>query len=220
MSAPFFLGRAPPGGSPSLSSGAGHSRPSFQGNATSNGHSSQAIVEPPENSVPYTNGFSTRGQDTLQRTAESQIQQPKPAFESDMMSMVRREVQQALGAASLPRQMHHAAPPAAPVQLIIQNSATVNSEQKVVNTPPPQPPAPMRPPPRNAWEHFEHGLSEFWSSPLNRICVFGALTLVVYIYQGQSQHRWRMLEMQRRIDNNPFLRLVSVFFGSSSSVAR
>ncbi|CAE8704297.1 unnamed protein product, partial [Polarella glacialis] len=112
-------------------------------------------------------------------------------------------------------------PPAAaaapPVQFIIQNTSSVTSEQQVVNTP--CAPEPPRRPPRQftgSWEDLE----EFWADPLNRVFVLGSLGLVLYICHGQGQHKWRMAQLQRRIDGNPFLRIASQVFGSSAARSR
>ncbi|CAE8650175.1 unnamed protein product [Polarella glacialis] len=146
----------------------------------------------------------------------SQVERQTPTSvggSDDWQSLVRREISQQI-AASIQSPPAYSSTPVAPVQFIIQNTSSATSTQKVVNTAPP--PEPSQRPPRKftgSWEDLE----EFWTSPLNRICVFGVLGLVCYIYHGHSQHRWRMLELQRRIDSNPFLRVVQQFFGASST---
>mmetsp|Transcript_153591 Transcript_153591/g.492283 ORF Transcript_153591/g.492283 Transcript_153591/m.492283 type:complete len:191 (+) Transcript_153591:72-644(+) len=116
---------------------------------------------------------------------------------------IQRGVQQHLVAA--PPQWHsqHAAP--SPLQVLIQNTTSSSTEQQTINASPPPPPLPPAPP-LHTWEGLRHFFKEFWASPFNRLFTLGALGAFIYIYQGRQQHRWRMAEMQRRIDSNPFLR--------------
>ncbi|CAE7034412.1 unnamed protein product [Symbiodinium natans] len=131
------------------------------------------------------------------------LQAPHP--NGDVRSMVREAAQTV--AASVPQR---AAAPQAPVQLIIQNSSTVTTSQ--VPETPPEPPKM----PQHMWELSRKDLVEFWMSPLNRICLLGLAGFLLWIYHGNTQHKWRMSELQRRIDSNPFTKLVAMAFGPSS----
>lgn len=69
-------------------------------------------------------------------------------------------------------------------------------------------------PPKRGWESRQKDLTAFISSPMNRIFILGFLGMVYYVYHGHTQHRWRMTEMQRRIDGNIFLSMVQKLFGA------
>eukprot|EP00929_Paragymnodinium_shiwhaense_P005300 TRINITY_DN10704_c0_g1_i1.p1 TRINITY_DN10704_c0_g1~~TRINITY_DN10704_c0_g1_i1.p1 ORF type:complete len:197 (-),score=53.63 TRINITY_DN10704_c0_g1_i1:202-792(-) len=86
--------------------------------------------------------------------------------------------------------------PARPVQLIINNHAEAVSQS-----------APPPPPPPKREDSFQELLVMFFGSTFNRVCLFSALSLGLYMYQGHLSHRWRMDEYQRRIDANIVLRL-------------
>ncbi|CAE7627266.1 unnamed protein product [Symbiodinium pilosum] len=116
-----------------------------------------------------------------------------------------REAAQTVAASVPPR------PSQTPVQLIIQNSSTVTTTQQPQEKPP-QPPKM----PQNMWELSRKDLVDFWTSPLNRICLLGLAGFLLWIYHDNSQHKWRMSELQRRIDQNPFTKLVALAFGPSS----
>eukprot|EP00931_Biecheleriopsis_adriatica_P108557 TRINITY_DN82888_c0_g1_i1.p1 TRINITY_DN82888_c0_g1~~TRINITY_DN82888_c0_g1_i1.p1 ORF type:complete len:194 (+),score=35.76 TRINITY_DN82888_c0_g1_i1:31-612(+) len=155
------------------------------------------------------NGFGGTLVPSAPPAASDCREQESAQHEGEIRSMIRREMKQAF-AASVPPNLQRAT--SAPVQIIVQNSSTVNAEQKVESPPPPPPPPPRMP--QRVWDLSRQDLADFWASPLNRICVLGMATLVFYIYQGNSQHKWRMSELQRRIDGNPFLRTVSQVLGS------
>eukprot|EP00930_Biecheleria_cincta_P002691 TRINITY_DN103688_c0_g1_i1.p1 TRINITY_DN103688_c0_g1~~TRINITY_DN103688_c0_g1_i1.p1 ORF type:complete len:206 (+),score=43.00 TRINITY_DN103688_c0_g1_i1:60-620(+) len=139
--------------------------------------------------------------------------QSMPPDGGDLRNMVRREVGQAV-AASLPA----ASLNAPPVQLIVQNSTSVNATQQV-KAPPPPAEVPQRWP-QKASELSRQDIYDFWASPMNRICILGAASFVLYIWQSGSQHRARMSELDRRIDSNPFLRIVGQVLGASKQCLR
>mmetsp|Transcript_20039 Transcript_20039/g.56644 ORF Transcript_20039/g.56644 Transcript_20039/m.56644 type:complete len:176 (-) Transcript_20039:168-695(-) len=122
-------------------------------------------------------------------------------YDDSLRALIRGEVQQALGS-SLPPQPAAKAP-SAPVQVIIRNTTTSTSEQVTEAAPPPQQPPP---PPESSWDTVRRVCKEIWASPSNRIFLLSTLGVALYIYQGREEHRWRMAEMQRRIDRNPLLR--------------
>merc|ERR1712061_537037 len=108
-----------------------------------------------------------------------------------------------MGAHSVPAPVYNAPAAAPPIQVLIQNNSSVSTTQKVINAEPPSVPVL---PPKRYWESAKGALTEFVSSPLNRVCMLGILGLVFTIYQGSVQHNRRMAEMQRRIDNSMYLR--------------
>lgn len=130
--------------------------------------------------------------------------------------LVRQQVREQLAMEG--RLLQQSSPPSLappPLQLIIQNSATSNATQKVVNAAPA--PAPPPPPPLpKIWTFRDAycGVLDFLQSPLNKLFLFSSVGMVLWIWHGHSRHKWRMGEMQRRIDANPFLRLVQQVFGS------
>mmetsp|Transcript_15397 Transcript_15397/g.26945 ORF Transcript_15397/g.26945 Transcript_15397/m.26945 type:complete len:196 (+) Transcript_15397:79-666(+) len=136
----------------------------------------------------------------------------------DVRTLIRREVNQAF-AASVPTTAYSSAPSAPPIQLILQNNSTVHAEQQVQSAPPVST-EPQRPLPKSIWELSRQDVADFWASPLNRICVFGVAGLLFYLYQGHSHHRWRMSELQRRIDNNIFLRTMNQLFGAAQNALK
>ncbi|CAE7236454.1 unnamed protein product [Symbiodinium microadriaticum] len=103
------------------------------------------------------------------------------------------------------------AAPQAPVQLIIQNSSSVTTSQQVPEMPPEPPKMPQ-----HMWQLSRKDLVDFWASPLNRVCLLGLAGFLLWIYHDNTQHKWRMSQLQQRIDSNPFTKLVAVAFGPSS----
>lgn len=87
-------------------------------------------------------------------------------------------------------------PQTRPMQLIINNRSEATVQQSA--------PEPSPPGPHETWMEL---LSTFLASPVNRVGLLTVVGLGLYIYQGHLNHKWRMAEMQRRIDANPFLRL-------------
>mmetsp|Transcript_34630 Transcript_34630/g.52209 ORF Transcript_34630/g.52209 Transcript_34630/m.52209 type:complete len:183 (-) Transcript_34630:478-1026(-) len=107
---------------------------------------------------------------------------------------------------------HHHSP--SPVQVLINNSTKCGSDSRAhEEEEEPLPP----PPPLTTWEGVRHFAVTFWASPTNKLFVLGAAGAVLYIIQAREQHRWRMAEMQRRIDANPFLRLVQTVLPAGNS---
>eukprot|EP00933_Yihiella_yeosuensis_P032953 TRINITY_DN26631_c3_g1_i1.p2 TRINITY_DN26631_c3_g1~~TRINITY_DN26631_c3_g1_i1.p2 ORF type:complete len:160 (-),score=29.98 TRINITY_DN26631_c3_g1_i1:138-617(-) len=86
---------------------------------------------------------------------------------------------------------------ARPMQFIINNSTQANVSQNVEST---------TPPPQQVPSQNEEGLKSFLAKPLNRFCIFAAVGIGLYMLQGHLSHKWRMLEMQKRIDADIFLR--------------
>mmetsp|Transcript_65355 Transcript_65355/g.174154 ORF Transcript_65355/g.174154 Transcript_65355/m.174154 type:complete len:233 (-) Transcript_65355:40-738(-) len=146
------------------------------------------------------------------QNVHEQFSQGTTANPNGWQSLVRHEVQQQL-AASVPPASYGSQQP--PVQLLINNTSTSNADQKTVNMSPPaeRSPEPRRPESLSLREQ----LALFWASPVNRICTMGVLGLALYIYHDSTQHRWRMQELQRRIDNNLFLWAVQRAMGPSSA---
>mmetsp|Transcript_54919 Transcript_54919/g.141429 ORF Transcript_54919/g.141429 Transcript_54919/m.141429 type:complete len:194 (+) Transcript_54919:88-669(+) len=93
-----------------------------------------------------------------------------------------------------------------PMQLIINNHAEAKADQRTVNAMQPTPTA-SAPPEKQAPSSLMSALA----SPVNRLCLFSAVALGLYILQGQLQHKWRMAEMQRRLDANLFVRVTQMF---------
>ncbi|CAE7393158.1 unnamed protein product [Symbiodinium sp. CCMP2456] len=144
------------------------------------------------------------GQVAVPRAMEAPMQAPHP--NGDVRSMVREAAQTV--AASMPQRP---AAPQAPVQLIIQNSSSVTTSQQVPEMPPEPPKMPQ-----HMWELSRKDLVDFWASPLNRVCLLGLAGFLLWIYHDNTQHKWRMSQLQQRIDSNPFTKLVAVAFGPSS----
>mmetsp|Transcript_23024 Transcript_23024/g.52746 ORF Transcript_23024/g.52746 Transcript_23024/m.52746 type:complete len:164 (-) Transcript_23024:34-525(-) len=85
--------------------------------------------------------------------------------------------------------------------ITINNHSEANTTQKTLNMSTPAEPAPVE---------VQHKDTSFFASPTTRISVFSAIGLALYMLQGHLQHKWRMAEMQRRIDANLFLRLTQI----------
>lgn len=47
-------------------------------------------------------------------------------------------------------------------------------------------------------------------SPTNRLCLYTAMGLGLYILQGHLQNKWRLQETQLRMDANLFARLAQM----------
>merc|ERR1719265_1812720 len=105
-----------------------------------------------------------------------------------------------------------AAPRQQPIQIMVNNQVEAHSTQQVTAPSPAPPPEPPREP-HNALE----AIGMFFSSPMNRLGLFSAIGIALYILQGRLSHRWRMEEMQRRVDANLFLRFTQAM---PSSVMR
>eukprot|EP00929_Paragymnodinium_shiwhaense_P120414 TRINITY_DN92357_c0_g1_i1.p1 TRINITY_DN92357_c0_g1~~TRINITY_DN92357_c0_g1_i1.p1 ORF type:complete len:185 (-),score=33.55 TRINITY_DN92357_c0_g1_i1:154-708(-) len=182
--------------------------PFFRGPATpARQDDSRSIVPRADAAPPYreqpTGGLHTGGDawQAVSRQHERESHLQKLAPDGTMRSLVQHEVAQQM-AASLGGSSNEAA--AAPVQVIIQNKATTSTEQAA--------PQQVEALPTMTWRGV---LRSIWESNGNRLCIVGLLGAVAYIYHGQSQHNWRMAELQRRIDRNPFLRVVQQALGSS-----
>jgi len=135
-----------------------------------------------------------------------QDQQQKQAFQHQLRELIRQETQSVLHVAQQQ-------PRAAPMQLIINNHSEANSDQRTVNQAPAAAPPPPPPPARRDWDEAQKTLASFLASPFNRLCLFSALGLALYVLQGQLSHKWRMAELQRKIDANIFLRLTQMAGG-------
>lgn len=92
------------------------------------------------------------------------------------------------------------ADPPAPVynvNVVLQNNSTVNC------APPAPPPLPRR-------KRALYGLMSFWSSKINRCFVLFLMAMSFKLYSSYNEHQRRMLELDRRIDANPFLKLIQL----------
>merc|ERR1740121_3315773 len=180
-----------------------------------------------EPSIPQAAPVYARAPSDPYPSAQLQEYKPPPQYTpparepspEDVRAVIRHEVRQSLANVHPqhpPAQTQSSAPP---VQVVIRNTTSSTSQNQTIA----QPPAPAPQPvvvPKTGWAAVSHVLQEFWASPANRIFLLTSLGAVLYIYQGQAHHRWRMDEMQRRIDRNPFLRLVQQTFASSSTTTR
>eukprot|EP00927_Polykrikos_kofoidii_P084745 TRINITY_DN9022_c0_g1_i1.p1 TRINITY_DN9022_c0_g1~~TRINITY_DN9022_c0_g1_i1.p1 ORF type:complete len:227 (+),score=32.65 TRINITY_DN9022_c0_g1_i1:105-683(+) len=92
-----------------------------------------------------------------------------------------------------------------PVQLIIQNKSTTKTEQVAPREPEQAPPC------GPSWGAI---VASFWSASMNRYFVLGTIGGILYIVHGQRQHHRRMNELQKRIDQNPFLSFVQKLLGA------
>mmetsp|Transcript_16241 Transcript_16241/g.38350 ORF Transcript_16241/g.38350 Transcript_16241/m.38350 type:complete len:173 (-) Transcript_16241:107-625(-) len=135
----------------------------------------------------------------LRAAEEDQVSMPQPQAHSwgQMRDVIREEMSAALST------LHDNA--ARPMQFIINNNAQANVEQKTVAAPPPSPPPP---PPEPAT--LLEGVLRFLASPWNRLVLFSALGIGLYVLQGHLAHKWRLEEMKFRRDANPFLRMKSL----------
>mmetsp|Transcript_10991 Transcript_10991/g.25103 ORF Transcript_10991/g.25103 Transcript_10991/m.25103 type:complete len:187 (+) Transcript_10991:92-652(+) len=133
----------------------------------------------------------------------SSSSQVATADEYQARQLVRQEVSNRLAA-----QIQH---PTMPVQLIIQNHSSANSDQKVMN---------VTPTPEQRSADFRESVTQAWSSfvasPINRFFLLGAGFMLVWMFHERSQHRWRMAELQRRIESNIALRMVQQIFGGGN----
>jgi hypothetical protein len=74
---------------------------------------------------------------------------------------------------------------------------------------------PSEPARRPSMEIIGDMFNTFFSSNLNRICFAGMCGVGVYIYWSYLDHKWRMDEVQRRIDSNFLLRINQWLFNDS-----
>mmetsp|Transcript_56092 Transcript_56092/g.162443 ORF Transcript_56092/g.162443 Transcript_56092/m.162443 type:complete len:204 (+) Transcript_56092:121-732(+) len=97
--------------------------------------------------------------------------------------------------------VHAASAPAQqPVQLIINNHSESNASSKTISSPGATP-APRR----DEASQIKH---HWITSPTNRMCIYTAVGLGLYILQGHLQYKWRLQEKQLKMDANLFARLV------------
>merc|ERR1712224_437362 len=75
------------------------------------------------------------------------------------------------------------------INLQIQNEATVRHD------------GPMQPR-KSVWELALLAWREFWASPINRLGLLATVSAGGYLLHKHMEHRWRMTEMQKRIDAN------------------
>mmetsp|Transcript_78812 Transcript_78812/g.219085 ORF Transcript_78812/g.219085 Transcript_78812/m.219085 type:complete len:195 (-) Transcript_78812:113-697(-) len=99
-----------------------------------------------------------------------------------------------------------ASQPVQPMQLIINNHAEAKADQQTTSGPDQ---------PQSEFEGVTEAVTSFFQSPMNRLCLFSVVGLGLYMLQGHLQHKWRMAEVQRRIDANLFLRFTQILMPSS-----
>ena len=54
----------------------------------------------------------------------------------------------------------------------------------------------------------------FFSSRFNRVCFFGMCGMGMYVYWSYLDHKWHMIEVQRRIDSNLVLKMSQWLFSN------
>lgn len=117
-----------------------------------------------------------------------------PALEPTVEELIRQRVSAELAAAA--QQQQQTVSEQQPMQLIINNHAESSSKQQAAPTQP-----------RQERKEVQSDVRELLASPINRCMLFSVLGLGLYMLHGHLQHKWRIVEMQRRIDANLFLRI-------------
>lgn len=164
------------------------------------------IVRPPERSPEFHGGRMSQqrqlGDTPNQSHVQEQVQQQTI---SEMKRMLTSLVE------NLDRRPSAPAPP-----IYIQNN--LNSEQlvkqEVQQT---EPHVALRP---SFWDSSSEFLSKFFGSSFNRFCLFTSCGIGLCIVYGHYQHKWRMAEMQKRIDANFFLRMTQVLLSEGGGSRR
>mmetsp|Transcript_17854 Transcript_17854/g.49530 ORF Transcript_17854/g.49530 Transcript_17854/m.49530 type:complete len:213 (+) Transcript_17854:54-692(+) len=104
-------------------------------------------------------------------------------------------------------QQYRSQPPPAlvqPMQFIINNHTEAHTSQKTINS---SSSAPQQPPRE---KESPSAMASWMSSPTNRLCLYSAIGLSLYILQGHLQTKWRGAELRRRLDANPMARLAQI----------
>mmetsp|Transcript_30686 Transcript_30686/g.56071 ORF Transcript_30686/g.56071 Transcript_30686/m.56071 type:complete len:187 (+) Transcript_30686:108-668(+) len=149
----------------------------------------------------FQGGMNDQGMPYLSRAGSSEVAKTE---DGRTRQVVQHEVSNYMAA-----QIHH---PTAPVQLIIANHATSNSDQQVMNVSAP----PVQEQQLDLRTSLRQGWADFIASPMNRFFLLGAGFMLVWLLHEREQHRWRMSEMQRRIDKNWALRVVQQLFSNGN----
>jgi len=127
-----------------------------------------------------------------------------PALDPSVQQIIQQRVRAELAAAV--QQQQQPAPQQQPMQLIINNHAESTCKQQAT---------PVQP--RQETKEVQIGVRELLTSPMNRFMLFSVVGLGLYFLHGHLQHKWRMDEMQRRIDANLFLRITRLLGNPAGS---
>jgi hypothetical protein len=118
--------------------------------------------------------------------------------DSDFLMQLRLEVQSQMEAL---RAQQMATASQSPVQIIAENCATASAQQLQTHE---------RTPHSTQLRTGDMWWCDFLASPMNRAVIFATVQLSLYFAHGYLHHRYRMAELQQRIDANTFLRFQQI----------
>eukprot|EP00403_Amphidinium_massartii_P038425 CAMPEP_0178439348 /NCGR_PEP_ID=MMETSP0689_2-20121128/36107_1 /TAXON_ID=160604 /ORGANISM="Amphidinium massartii, Strain CS-259" /LENGTH=156 /DNA_ID=CAMNT_0020061869 /DNA_START=31 /DNA_END=501 /DNA_ORIENTATION=+ len=145
---------------------------------------------------------SSAESDERMQLAPAQPSAMQPAASSSQVNWLREMIREETASAVSSLQSQ-----ARPMQLIINNHAQANADQRTMNVQPSQPEGYRR-------DDLRSGIMSFLASPLNRIFLFSTVGLSLYALQGHLSHKWRMEEMQRKMDANILFRFRHLLLSS------